>query len=335
MKIPKENFYFDTSSINKLVDITNHDPIETSKLWAKKRRVCCISPVNFYEIFQNTSIERREDILYTLGMLCKNQSILFDNPTRIIFSEVLGYKSNSSTSFEDSVKESWADVKNNPEKITIILDPDSFKDRRLIFKIFEKSIRFILKHDIMELSEEEFQQRTHADSNLVGAFIIRMIATRFDKETFGKEIQIKSFLIYLFFCFGVEPESSFLETYWEKRENFEKGNETLRTLNRMMEILRNYDEDLLFNNNYIKIMTDYILFENNETNKKVSASTLSDAMHLIYSSTCKYFITDDSSILEFSKKHQLVQKNHFFSVEDDFILVSEKHLDEVTKTYLI
>ena len=315
-------FYFDTSSLNRFIDNPNHHMGKTQNLWTKKKRTICISAVNLYEIFQNSKIERKEEILHKIGILCFGNSGYFDIPTRILFGEILGYTTEKLTESEEKLRDLWFDVKNDPENITINLDYKDFSKRRVIYKIFEKSARLILKENLLEISKDDLYTRMEEDFNLIGAYVVKLISSRFDLNKFNQEMQLKSFLIFLIFCFGIEPESSFLEEYWKNKENFEKSNELQRTLNRMMKLLREHDEDTLFNNMFIQTMVDYIIFEHVHTKKKIMASTLSDALHLIYSFYAFNFVTDDSAILDFSKNNPLLEKR-VFSVEKDFFMISK------------
>jgi hypothetical protein len=320
--VPKNYFYFDTSSINKIVDqLQEKDLAETQNLWAFKKRVICVSPINLYEIFQNKNIKRREHILYKLGILSYGKSAYFDTPTRILFGEVLGYLDNNLTDFEENIKNAWFDVKRDPKNITINIDPEDFAERRIIFRIFKKTIRFIFRNDLMQKDKGELFDLLEQDPDLIGVCVIKMISTRFSQDFSNKENQIKAFLVFLIFCFGVEPENSFLEKYWNNKENFNKENELIRTLNRMMSLLRDYNKELLFNNVFIQLMADYIIYEHTNTKKKIMESTLSDALHLVYSFYVMNFITDDSTILNFSKNKNLLNKR-VLSVESNFYYIS-------------
>ena len=314
----ENHYYFDTSSINKLTNkLSRESFIKTQNLWAKKNRIICISAVNLYEIFQNKDNKRKEDLLHRLGILCYGKSAYFDIPTRILFGEILGYTTNELTPFEESLKNSWFDVKNDPDNITINLDFNNFNNKRNIYKIFKRSVRFILKNDLLKQNKDVLFDLMQKDPDLIGAYIIKLISSRFDSEKFNIEIQLKSFLIFLIFCFGIEPQNSFLEEYWKNKENFDKENELQRTLNRMMSLLREYDEKTLFDNIFIQLMVDYILYEHNQTTKKICESTLSDTLHLIYCFYVMHFITDDSTILTFSDEKDILRKR-VYSTEKDF-----------------
>ena len=87
----ENQFYFDTSSINEIIKNSEEDCIATQVLWAKKERRICLSAVNLYEIFGTSNIQRRENIIYKMGLIYYGQSGYMDMPTRILFGETLSY----------------------------------------------------------------------------------------------------------------------------------------------------------------------------------------------------------------------------------------------------
>jgi hypothetical protein len=124
-------------------------------------------------------------------------------------------------------------------------------------------------------------------------------------------------LIYFIFCFGVEPQSDFLENYWNSTES--DRNKVEGTLNRAFYLLNSfYDE--LFQSPIINLMSEFILYEAN--NKGIERGTLSDSFHLIYSFYCFRFITDDQSIIDFSRTKRILD-SRVLSVKADFFTAEE------------
>ena len=83
--------------------------------------------------------------------------------------------------------------------------------------------------------------------------------------------------------------------------------------------LLDYFYDELIQSPIIELMSEFILFEANQ--KGIGRGTLSDSFHLIYSFYCFRFITDDQSILDFSRTKRILDsrihsvKANFFTVE--------------------
>jgi hypothetical protein len=67
-------------------------------------------------------------------------------------------------------------------------------------------------------------------------------------------------------------------------------------------------------------MSEFILYEAN--NKGIERGTLSDSFHLIYSFYCFRFITDDQSIIDFSRTKRILD-SRVLSVKADFFTAEE------------
>ncbi len=111
-------FYLDTSAINFLVKDEKTHPIKTAQLWNRLNRQVVISPLNLYEIIAiNPENEiTRESIIFQLSHISNNQQkVFFDNPTRILLGEVLGFYCDQ-TQDEIDLRESWFSCVENPNK---------------------------------------------------------------------------------------------------------------------------------------------------------------------------------------------------------------------------
>lgn len=312
--------YFDTSSINYFVDnYSINDCIATQRLQAHKKRIWCLSPVNLYEIFMNSSVERREEIIHRINILYYGKSSYFDIPTRILFGEVLGYTTKTLTEFEDLMKKMWLNIKTHPKnkEEDFRFDDEDFQKRRsLVNTIIKDTLKCLLKEDVINLSEKELLEILDTNENTVGIFMVKKICSRFNNDFLTKENLVKIFLIYMIFCFGVEPNNEFLEEFWKNKENFTKNNEVTRTLNRFISLLNDH-EKILFNHPVIEEMTKFIIFEYNNPKKKIDRGTFSDALHLIYSFLCFYFVTDDNGLILYSKNSSWLN-GRLLSVKEDF-----------------
>ena len=315
----ENQIYFDTSSINELINNSIENCVATQNLWAKKERQICLSAVNLYEIFGTSNIERREEIIHKMGIVYYGQSGYMDTPTRILFGETLSYFTEELTPFEKSLRDSWFNVKRDPKIQTFIFDKDDFKARRKILKSLTKTFKFILKDEFEQMDEKDiFELRNELDPvTYISSLAVKKIFNKFSKIENNKINQIKLILIYFIFCFGVEPQSDFLENYWNSTES--DRNKVEGTLNRAFYLLNSfYDE--LFQSPIINLMSEFILYEAN--NKGIERGTLSDSFHLIYSFYCFRFITDDQSIIDFSRTKRILD-SRVLSVKADFFTAEE------------
>jgi hypothetical protein len=315
----ENQIYFDTSSINELINNSIENCVATQNLWAKKERQICLSAVNLYEIFGTSNIERREEIIHKMGIVYYGQSGYMDTPTRILFGETLSYFTEELTPFEKSLRDSWFNVKRDPKIQTFIFDKDDFKARRKILKSLTKTFKFILKDEFEQMDEKDiFELRNELDSvTYISSLAVKKIFNKFSKIENNTINQIKLILIYFIFCFGVEPQSDFLENYWNSTES--DRNKVEGTLNRAFYLLNSfYDE--LFQSPIINLMSEFILYEAN--NKGIERGTLSDSFHLIYSFYCFRFITDDQSIIDFSRTKRILD-SRVLSVKADFFTAEE------------
>jgi hypothetical protein len=315
----ENQIYFDTSSINELINNSIENCVATQNLWAKKERQICLSAVNLYEIFGTSNIERREEIIHKMGIVYYGQSGYMDTPTRILFGETLSYFTEELTPFEKSLRDSWFNVKRDPKIQTFIFDKDDFKARRKILKSLTKTFKFILKDEFEQMDEKDiFELRNELDPvTYISSLAVKKIFNKFSKIENNTINQIKLILIYFIFCFGVEPQSDFLENYWNSTES--DRNKVEGTLNRAFYLLNSfYDE--LFQSPIINLMSEFILYEAN--NKGIERGTLSDSFHLIYSFYCFRFITDDQSIIDFSRTKRILD-SRVLSVKADFFTAEE------------
>jgi hypothetical protein len=315
----ENQIYFDTSSINELINNSIENCVATQNLWAKKERQICLSAVNLYEIFGTSNIERREEIIHKMGIVYYGQSGYMDTPTRILFGETLSYFTEELTPFEKSLRDSWFNVKRDPKIQTFIFDKDDFKARRKILKSLTKTFKFILKDEFEQMDEKDiFELRNELDPvTYISSLAVKKIFNKFSKIENNTINQIKLILIYFIFCFGVEPQSDFLENYWNSTES--DRNKVEGTLNRAFYLLNSfYDE--LFQSPIINLMSEFILYEAN--NKGIERGTLSDSFHLIYSFYCFSFITDDQSIIDFSRTKRILD-SRVLSVKADFFTAEE------------
>jgi hypothetical protein len=315
----ENQIYFDTSSINELINNSIENCVATQNLWAKKERQICLSAVNLYEIFGTSNIERREEIIHKMGIVYYGQSGYMDTPTRILFGETLSYFTEELTPFEKSLRDSWFNVKRDPKIQTFIFDKDDFKARRKILKSLTKTFKFILKDEFEQMDEKDiFELRNELDPvTYISSLAVKKIFNKFSKIENNTINQIKLILIYFIFCFGVEPQSDFLENYWNSTES--DRNKVEGTLDRAFYLLNSfYDE--LFQSPIINLMSEFILYEAN--NKGIERGTLSDSFHLIYSFYCFRFITDDQSIIDFSRTKRILD-SRVLSVKADFFTAEE------------
>jgi hypothetical protein len=315
----ENQIYFDTSSINELINNSIENCVATQNLWAKKERRICLSAVNLYEIFGTSNIERREEIIHKMGIVYYGQSGYMDNPTRILFGETLSYFTEELTPFEKSLRDSWFNVKRDPKNQAFTFDKDDFKARRKILKSLTKTFKFVLKDEFKQIDEKDiFELRNDLDPvTYISSLAVKKIFNKFSKIENNTINQIKLILIYFIFCFGVEPQSDFLENYWNSTES--DRNKVEGTLNRAFYLLNSfYDE--LFQSPIINLMSEFILYEAN--NKGIERGTLSDSFHLIYSFYCFRFITDDQSIIDFSRTKRILD-SRVLSVKADFFTAEE------------
>jgi hypothetical protein len=254
-----------------------------------------------------------------MGIVYYGQSGYMDTPTRILFGETLSYFTEELTPFEKSLRDSWFNVKRDPKIQTFIFDKDDFKARRKILKSLTKTFKFILKDEFEQMDEKDiFELRNELDPvTYISSLAVKKIFNKFSKIENNTINQIKLILIYFIFCFGVEPQSDFLENYWNSTES--DRNKVEGTLNRAFYLLNSfYDE--LFQSPIINLMSEFILYEAN--NKGIERGTLSDSFHLIYSFYCFRFITDDQSIIDFSRTKRILD-SRVLSVKADFFTAEE------------
>jgi hypothetical protein len=313
--IVDNQIYFDTSSINELINRPIEYCISTQHLWAKKNRCMCLSAINLYEIFKTSDSNKREEIIYKMGILFYGKSGYLDMPTRILFGEVLGYFTNGLTAFEKSFRDSWFNVKRDPNNQTFKFDFDDFSKRRKILKSLAKTLKFILKDEFVHLSEGDiFDLRNDIDPIVyITSLAIKKMQLEFTNMQTSKTNYVKLMLVYSIFSFGVEPQNEFLEKYWNSQDD---GRNNIKgILARAVYLLNSYYDEL-FNSPFLTLMTEFILYES--AHKGIGRGTLSDALHLIYSYYCFIFITDDKSILDFAKTQTFLDgrvlsvKNNFF-----------------------
>lgn len=318
----ENQIYFDTSSINEIISNPIEDCIATQHLWAKKGRRMCISALNLYEIFKTSNEQKREEIIYKIGVLFYGSSGYMDTPTRILFGEVLEYGTGELTDFEKALRDSWFNVKRNPKNVGFNLDFEDFNERRNQQKFLFKTLKIVLKKEYEQMGEEEvFTLRNNIDSvSFMAIMGIKKIIKKFPKIEANNRNHVTLVLIYFIFCFGIEPQSDFIEDYWKS-----KNNDKLESiLARAFYLIENYYESL-FNSPFLKMMTDFIIHES--SNKGIGRGTMSDALHLIYSFYCLFFITDDRGIIEYAKTENFL-KPRVFSVKEDFSKVKEKNSDK-------
>jgi len=325
-KIPERFFvinqiYFDTSSINEIIKNSKENCIATQKLWARKQRRICISAVNLIEIFGTSNIQKREDIILKMGIIYHGNSGYLDVPTRILFGETLNYFTDELTPYEKSLRDSWFDVKMDPLNKTFIFEKEDYKGIRTILKSYTKTLKFVLKDEFQEMTEKQIIDihKKVDPITYISSLAIKKIIKKFPEIKNDKSNHIKLLLIYFIFCFGIEPNIDFLENYWKSIES--DGNEVKGMLDRAIYLLNLYNNELL-QSPIIELMSDFILFEANH--KGIERGTLSDSLHLIYSFYCLRFITDDQSIIDFSKTKKILT-NRVHSVKNDFIWVKTKN----------
>jgi len=308
----ENHIYFDTSSINEMINHPIEDCIATQQLWAKKGRRMCLSALNLYEIFKTSDLQRREEIIYKMGILFYGDSGYMDTPTRILFGETLDYGTHELTVFERMLRDSWFDVKRDPDNMTFTLDYEDFNQRRSLQKFLFKTLKYVLKDQFKTMTQENvFELRNSLDPvSYLALMAVKKIIVRFPQIEVKDNNYIRLILIYFIFCFGIEPQSDFIEGYWKSKNNEELDG----TLARAIYLLENY-YDKLFNSPFLKMMTDFIIHES--SNKGIGRGTMSDALHLIYSFYCFRFITDDRGIIEFSKTESFLEPR-VFSVKEDF-----------------
>lgn len=313
----ENQIYFDTSSINEMIKNSIENCVATQNLWAKKERRICLSAVNLYEIFGTSNIQRREEIIHKMGVIYYGQSGYLDTPTRILFGETLSYFTDELTPFEKSLRDSWFNVKRDPENQTFTFDSEDFKVRRKILKSLTKTFKFVLKDEFQKIDEKDiFELRNDLDPvAYISSLAVKKIFDKFPKIENNKINQIKLILIYFIFCFGIEPQSNFLENYWNSSES--GRNKVEGTLHRAFYLLDSFYDELL-KSPIIDLISEFILFEANH--KGIERGTLSDSFHLIYSFYCFSFITDDQSIIDFSRTKRILD-SRVLSVKADFFTV--------------
>ncbi|MDB9798408.1 hypothetical protein OAB80_00280 [Flavobacteriaceae bacterium] len=316
----ENQIYFDTSSINEIIKNSIEDCVATQNLWAKKERRICLSAVNLYEIFGTSNIQRREDIIHKMGIIYYGESGYLDMPTRILFGETLNYFTDELTPFEKSLRDSWFNVKRDPKNLTFNIDSEDFKARRKILKSLMKTFKFVLKDEFHKMDEKDiFELRNELDPvAYISSLAVKKIFNKFPKIKNEKKNEIKLILNYFIFCFGIEPQSDFLENYWSSVES--DRNKVEGTLDRAFYLLNSFYDELL-QSPIIDLMSEFILFEANH--KGIERGTLSDSFHLIYSFYCFKFITDDQSIIDFSGTKKILD-SRVLSVKTDFFIVETK-----------
>ncbi len=177
-------FYIDTSAINRLATMLNpQDAFATRKLLKARKKLWCMSTVNLQEIFATKNEIRREIIICRMSQFYPKPTAFIDSPTRILFHDLLNYKS-SLTNTEKSIKEAWFDICKDSRK-TFILEYEKFYKRDNIKKILQEEIKKIIK------------------------------TSRNDNEAIT---QVKSFLVAVIFCSGItDLDNSFTEIFWKTK----------------------------------------------------------------------------------------------------------------------
>lgn len=296
-----------------MIDALNiEDVIATRKLIADKKKQWAISPLNLYEIFGNSNPERREVLIYKMSALFPKPGIIFDIPTRIIFGEILSYYPEEQTKFEKDIRNSWFDIVKDNKK-TFIADFDNFKQRISKIEIFTNTIKYIIKNKSIIYNGKD-------DSDEVKSVLeylkILVLPDYIKNEESKIKFYVSSVIIFAIFCFGIEADFEFIDQFWKDRIDEDKNGVIL--LKRFVYLCNEYDYGKIISSAQIKLMTEYFLYESN--NKGIRKSTFADALHLIYSFYCMFFISDDTGIINFSKNNVFLKKrvysfreNHIFN----------------------
>jgi len=296
------------------------DCLATRKLIADRKKQWIISPLNLYEVFSISDPKKREDLIYKISNLFPKPGIILDIPTRILFANILSYNPQAQADFEKSIRETWFNAVR--DGMTIEMDFTDFKKRTKTLENFTKAIKFVLKKNTC-IAEESDGLEDEVRAFLEPLKIISPTQEMVDENRQG-EFYVKAILIFAIFCFGVEPDSSFIDGFWSTQKINNKyddkgkyGKYNLPAC--FYHICTNYEEQL-FASHQINLMVDYILYEH--THKGINRGTLRDALHLIYAYHCGFFISDDSSILGFAKEN-IFLKHRVVSVKDDFTFQEE------------
>lgn len=316
-----QRYYFDTSSINKLAQkLSMGDCIATRKLIADRKKQWIISPLNLYEIFGIRDSKKREDFIYKISNLFPKPGIILDIPTRILFSNILSYNPKEQVDFEKSIREAWFNASRDGR--TFEMDFIDFHKRTKILENFTKAIKFVLKKNTC-IAEDIDDLEDEVRAFLEPLKIIQPTLEIVDKNQ-EKEFYVKIMLIFAIFCFGVEPDSSFLDGFWNTQKINNKYNDKEKygkyNLPACLYHMCTTYEEQLFTSHEINLMVGYILYEH--AHKGINRGTLRDALHLVYAYECGFFVSDDRSILGYAEKN-IFLKYRVVSVKDDFTFQEE------------
>jgi hypothetical protein len=289
-------WYFDTSALNYLVDhLNNEDCVVTRQLISRRKKQWIISPLNLYEIFGTSDEHRREYLIYKLSLLLPRPGVIFDTPTRILFGIILNYRSEL-TQFEQSLRDTWFGVVSKGHSFE--LDYSDFRSRRKVLRMITKAMNFVLRTKTCIVSDTD-----NVDSETRSILEHLKLFSPPEDGMMAQEndrFYVTTILILAIFCFGVEPDLTFIDEYWVGQRVNQKLKDHL-CLSRFEHIMLNHGE-VLFESPEIKMMVDFILLEGRT--KGINRGTLSDALHLIYSFHACFFVTSDNSILDFAKQEQ-------------------------------
>ncbi len=159
------------------------------------------------------------------------------------------------------------------------------------------------------LNYNEFYKRNKIKMNLYNE--LRSIL-KSDKTEEQRVKETKSFLVTVIFCAGIiDFDNSFVESFW----SFKKQ-ETIP--DRYSYINRHHPE--IYDSDQINLMTDFILWHS-KTSKGVDRGLFHDAVSLIYSWTCVFYITHDKEIYAFSKINPFLK--------DRVLFMSDENIDRI------
>jgi len=305
-------YYLDTSAINKFADILKpQDAFATRKLARQRKKAWVLSPLNLYEIFNTKDEKRRETIICRMAQFYSLPGCIFSTPTRILFYNILKYESQK-TEFESSLYEAWFEITKNNKK-TFIIDYNNFKKRDKNIKAFNRVIKWI----IIDYIPKEPNKKSK-DEIILPYILYKQIKVFSPNEDLHKGndekrlFYLKLILVLGIFCFGIEPESIFLDNYWKlKKIN--------STNDRFVYICTNFHSKI-FESEVIDIMAKFLLFQSKQK-KGIDRGAFRDSLHLIYCWYADLFITCDKDIYKFSKKEDFLNER--------VVLLSNENLERI------
>lgn len=310
-----QKYYFDTCSINILADKLSSitDCLATRKLINERKKQWIISPLNLYELLGISDPIRRDEVLYKTSNFFPKPGMIFDTPTRILFNRIISYNPEKSTNLEESVRKVWFNAVNQGTRFEF--DFDDLKKRTKILENFTKAMKFVL-HNNTCIADQNSGLPDEVLSILAHLTIFQPTLDVVDRKEEGK-FYIKLILILAIFCFGVEPDHEFIDQFWitQKINKYEES----VVLGRFYHISTKY-HNALFESPEIELMTGYIVSEYKI--KGTNRGTLKDALHLLYTFHCGFFVTDDSSFLEYSQENDFLRER-IFSVRENFTAQGE------------